>query len=337
LLTFGLAEATFNSSGARFRIRLLYKSHVSNTLNNQRQAESFYACLFCVQAGATTREGDATVFTSSDDLLLHLARHPQPLPVVPGITVVYDRTMEASDPRANDFDLHLPNPPLPTPQPELVLKTAVATSTKEHRQKYGQKKLPRPERFGGELLEFLEGARIVGVTFPEKWSGKWCLGWHDGKAGAFPAKAAEVEPPRQSEIPMESSSSGMSVTARWKWHPNMDVDGGRGSVWMEFDKGDVISNVRCKFPPGEDGDLFAGLTTDAGLYADHWCWSGTHVKTKKTGVFPQSHVLLDTLRQELSSKNGKKSKGLFSSRRPPSSSNNSSLSGGQSGRVSALA
>jgi hypothetical protein len=72
-----------------------------------------------------------------------------------------------------------------------------------------------------------------------------------------------------------------------------------------------------------------------GLYADHWCWAGKHAKTNKTGVFPQSHVLLDTLRQDLTAKGAKKSKGIFG-KRPPSSSNNSSLSGGHSGRISAM-
>jgi hypothetical protein len=156
------AEATFHQSGARFRIRLLYKSHVCIAQSNQRQAESFYACLFCVQSGSTVREGDATVFTSSDDLLLHLARHPQPLPVVPGVTVLYDNDNHSNssnnnndnlpnpDPRANnDFDLHLPNPPLPIAPPDLLPKTAVATATREHRQRYGAKTLPRPDRYGG--------------------------------------------------------------------------------------------------------------------------------------------------------------------------------------------
>jgi hypothetical protein len=76
-----------------------------------------------------------------------------------------------------------------------------------------------------------------------------------------------------------------------------------------------------------------------GLYADRWCWSGTNTKTGRTGVFPQTHVLLETLRQEASAKDkGKKAgRGLFGSRRPPTgTSSGSSISGGVSGRVSAM-
>ncbi len=73
----------------------------------QRGPEACYACLFCVQAGTTVRDGDATVFRSADDLILHLARHPQPLPVLAGVTVLYGE-IAADHPHARDFDLHLP-------------------------------------------------------------------------------------------------------------------------------------------------------------------------------------------------------------------------------------
>lgn len=222
-------------------MRFLYKSHISNAASNQRMAESLYGCLFCLQTSSTVREGDATVFTSSDALLLHLVRHPQPLPPVPGITVLYGQ-VAATDPHAEDFDLHFPNPPLPTPVPPTVGKSAVATAVKDFYQRHGAKKLERPRGYGGDLLQFLTGARIVGITFPEGWDGKWCMGWHDGRSGVFPAKMVEIEPPRQSEIPMESTSSGMSVSARWKWKPKRE---GEGEVWLDFEKGETISNVRC--------------------------------------------------------------------------------------------
>ncbi|CAK7213129.1 hypothetical protein SBRCBS47491_001697 [Sporothrix bragantina] len=353
-------EATFTKAGgARFRLRLLYKSHICNTINSQRQAESHYACIFCVHSGATVREGDATVFTTPDHLLLHLARHPQPLPIVPGVTVVYGNERGANgtagggnsssgmssvststDPiDANDFDLHLVNPPLPTPVPPTVGQAAVATAFREHIHRYGGKKLARPPNYGGDMLHFLTGARIVGIMFPEKWEGKWCMGWHDGFVGAFPAKFVQIEPPRQNEIPMASSDSGMSVTARWKWKPNerreksKEKDGGKtkksgdssssmmtgddaASVWLSFEKGETISNVKC-------------------LYADHWCWAGTNSKGR-FGVFPQSHIITKTLQQETLAplrpvKTGWSTKGLFkggggSARRPPSSSAASSMS-----------
>ena len=41
------AEATFSSHGARFRLRLLYKSHLSVGNVAKRDAHAHYACLFC--------------------------------------------------------------------------------------------------------------------------------------------------------------------------------------------------------------------------------------------------------------------------------------------------
>lgn len=243
-------------------------------------------------------------------------------------------TASSSDPDANDFDLHLVNPPLPTPVPPTVGQAAVATAAREHLQRYGAKKLVRPPNYGGDMLHFLSGARIVGLMFPEKWEGKWCMGWHDGFVGAFPAKAVQIEPPRQNEMPMASSDSGMSVTARWKWKPNEKegkdgkpkksgdsgssvLNAGEESLWLSFEKGETISNVKC-------------------LYADHWCWAGTNSKGR-FGVFPQSHILTKTLQQETlaplrSTKTGWSTKSIFKggsgggSRRPPSSSAASSMS-----------
>lgn len=341
-----VADATFTKAGgARFRLRLLYKSHIATAIASQRQAESHYACIFCVHSGATVREGDATVFTTPDHLLLHLARHPQPLPIVPGVTVLYGTeyqsaaassisTASSSDPDANDFDLHLVNPPLPTPVPPTVGQAPVATATREHLQRYGAKKMARPPGFTGDMLHFLAGARIVGVMYPEKWEGKWCMGWHDGFVGAFSAKAVQIEPPRHNEMPMASSDSGMSVTTRWKWKPH-DKEGkdgkpkksgdsgssvlnaGEESLWLSFEKGETISNVKC-------------------LYADHWCWAGTNSKGR-FGVFPQSHIITKTLQQETlaplrPTKTGWSTKSIFkgnggsgNSKRPQSSSASSSM------------
>ncbi|CAK7270766.1 hypothetical protein SEPCBS119000_004254 [Sporothrix epigloea] len=349
-------EATFTkANGVRFRLRLLYKSHIGNNTSSQRQPESHYACVFCVHSGASAREGDATVFTTPEHLLLHIARHPQPLPVVPGITVLYGSQPGSSGltsgghlssamssvstgsntADANDFDLHLVNPPLPTPVPPAISQSAVATASCEHVQRYGGKKLARPPHYGGDMLHFLAGARIVSVMFPEQWEGKWCMGWHDGFVGAFPAKCVQVEPPRQNEIPMASSDSGMSVTARWKWKPGegrqeatekktgrtskfkSQAESEAASVWLSFEKGETIFNVRC-------------------LYADHWCWAGTNSKGR-FGVFPQSHIITRTLQQEMLApsrpvKSSWSTRSLFrgtsgsGSCRPPSSSAVSSTS-----------
>jgi hypothetical protein len=237
------AKGTITKHGVRYRNRLLFKSHIDGEVTARLQAQdNYFACLFCVQTGSTVREGDATVFKTGDDLVRHLSRHPQPLPAVPGMTVLYG-AIEAGHVHANDFDLHFPDPPQPAPVPENVAKLAVARSTKEHIQWYGFKRIKKPSGYDGEMLEFFVGARIVGVTYPEKWEGKWCLGRHDGKFGAFPSKYIQLRPPPQSNIPFDRTS-GMSVTAKWKWMP--DTTTAEGFVWLEFDKGEVISDVRGK-------------------------------------------------------------------------------------------
>lgn len=168
-------RATFpRAGGVLFRLRLLYKSH----LVAQRPSEAFYGCLFCAQDGAVTREGDATVFRASDDLFRHLARHPRPLPEVPGVTVLYGKEVLAADPRVNDFDLWLTEDPQPAPDVDSdVLVLPFATAAKSHVQRYAEKKLARPEGKGPDsLLQFFVGARIVGVEFPRQFAGKWCTG-----------------------------------------------------------------------------------------------------------------------------------------------------------------
>ncbi|GAB1315362.1 hypothetical protein MFIFM68171_05572 [Madurella fahalii] len=288
-----------SDSGARYRLRLLFKSHLREGIS----AEACYACLWCVQAGTTTREGDATVFRSADDLLRHLVRHPQPLPSVHGVSVRYGQLPE-SDP--TDFDLHLPDAPTPVPMPDNVARLATATATRDHYRQPGRGKLDKPPHYDGEMLEFMQGARVVGVMFPEKWGGKWCLGRHDGMFGAFPTKTIEIRPPQESEIP-KGGESGMSVTTRWKWQPPSTGE----TPWLPFAKGEVISNVQS-------------------LYADHWCWSGTNSKGK-TGVFPQSHIDLQTLRGQDSGANKKRGRrGLFgyrsnSTSEPTSKGNRNSI------------
>ncbi|KXX82736.1 Sorbin and SH3 domain-containing protein 1 [Madurella mycetomatis] len=288
-----------SDSGARYRLRLLFKSHLREGIS----AEACYACLWCVQAGTTTREGDATVFRSADDLLRHLARHPQPLPLVDGVSVRYGQLPELD---THDFDLHLPDAPIPVPLPDNVARLATATATRDHYRQPGRGKLDKPPHYDGEMLEFMQGARVVGVMFPEKWGGKWCLGRHDGMFGAFPTKMIEIRPPQESEIP-KGGESGMSVTTRWKWQPPSAGE----TPWLPFAKGEVITNVQS-------------------LYADHWCWSGTNSKGK-TGVFPQSHIDLQTLRGQDSGANKKRSRrGLFgyrsnSTAEPTSKGNRNSI------------
>ncbi|KAK3364527.1 hypothetical protein B0T25DRAFT_514194 [Lasiosphaeria hispida] len=296
------AQATRASpSGAQYRLRLLYKSH----LRNESGADASYACLWCVHTGSTTRESDATVFLTPNDLLRHLAGHTQPLPDVPGVSVRYGPPPADSEP--HDYDLHLAEPPAPALVPDSVAKLAMATASRDHYRRPGRGKLERPAKYSGDMLEFCKGACIVGVVFPEKWEGKWCLGRHDGLFGAFPAKTVEIREPQDAEIPA-GSDSGMSVVTRWKWPPSNTA----GAPWLAFGKGEVISNVQC-------------------LYSDYWCWSGTN-KRGKTGVFPRSHIDLQTLKERGHAESAKQSKGrgLFS-RRPVSSAGIESNSSGSVG------
>ena len=244
------------------------------------------------------REGDATVFATSDALFRHLARHPQPLPAVPDVTVLYGRDCPTA--RRDDFDVHFLEPPAAGSEPDSNSNNnanlPVATATKMHLQRYGEKKLPRPEGLGDrrELLQFFAGATVVGVAFPAAWAGKWATGWHDGRWGAFPAKCVELERPRRrSEMPplslqqQTSASSGggggigavtvtRSVVARWKWEPGKDaVEKG----WLVFDKGETITQVGW-------------------VERSHWCWSGVN-KKGQVGVFPRSHVRWDQVKEEV--------------------------------------
>lgn len=235
-LTPSPAEAVRTSeSGARYRLRLLYKSH----LRQGNSAETHYACLWCMRARLTVREADATVFRSAEDLLRHLARHPQPLPAVTGVSVRYG---QLPDTDSLDFDLHLPESPTPVPMPENVARLATAIAVKDHYRRTGRAKLEKPPKYEADMLEFMEGALITGIIFPEKWLGKWCLGRHDGEFGAFPAKAIELRPPQESEIPV-GGENGLSVTARWKWQPPATP----GAPWLSFNKGEVLLDVQCEY------------------------------------------------------------------------------------------
>ncbi|KAH8769225.1 hypothetical protein F5883DRAFT_418099 [Diaporthe sp. PMI_573] len=279
-----LPRATFpREGGLLFRIRLLYKSH----LGAPRPSEAFYGCLFCAQAGRVVREGDSTVFRGADELLRHVASHPQPLPEVPGLTVLYGKEVLATDPRVNDFDLWLTEPPqhggVPPEVEAEVVKLPVATAVKGHVQRYGEKKLPRPDGKGPDsLLQFFEGSRVIGVEFPGKYAGKWCTGWHDGIWGYFPAKNIELEKPMPGRLDAPPllhgiGGSGVAVVAKWKWDPGAAAKEG----WLGFDKGEKLTNV--------------GWPADAGREA--WCWSGSTSKGK-FGVFPRSHTDESSLRDD---------------------------------------
>ena len=226
-----------------FRLRFLFKSHVPTNLSTMTQL----ACLFCNHDGRTTREGDATVFGSQKSLMEHLARHPQPLPAVEGLKVLYGK-VKPDDLSIFDFDLQFPDPPQPSTiteaESQRLAKLPVAKAIKEHVRKYGERELAGPDGIGEAVLQFYDGSRIIGVEYIEKGDGKWCTGWHNGERGYFPSKIIALEPPSKGEVRLPGmNNDGVTLKARWKFAPKDSSAG-----WLSFGPNDTISNVSCKSP-----------------------------------------------------------------------------------------
>ncbi|KAK8051810.1 hypothetical protein PG993_003195 [Apiospora rasikravindrae] len=267
------------AQGVRYRLRFLYKSHLpSNSAHVTR-----YGCVFCLHERRTPCESDATVFTTPDQLFRHLACHPQPLPEMDDFPVAYGED-PSDDPGLGNFDLVFPNPQAANPLTEAestlfeLLPSAVAVT--DHLVRPGDRQNVGPD--GEKTLQFLEGARILGVEFPEKWGGKQCIGWHDGARGSFPARCISLLPPRKGDVRIPGmNNDGMTVTARWKWAPSDP-----GSGWLTFDKGATIRNVSC--------ELY-----NARLDQGQWCWSGM-TKDGKVGFFPQSHIKPESVKEAVS-------------------------------------
>lgn len=200
-----------------------------------------FGCLFCAQKGQTVYADDATVFETQDQLFKHLSRHPQPLPEIPGVVVLYGQVL-MDDPNVEDYDLLFQNPPVASILPDAasLSKLPSAVAVKSHVKRYGRD-VVNPDGSTEQVLKFLEGARIVGIEFPEKWKGKWCTGWHDGLWGSFPAKLVILEAPAHSPGG-SSNTDGMFVTTRWKWDVKDTAAG-----WLSLDKDETLSNVNCTF------------------------------------------------------------------------------------------
>ncbi|KAI8962943.1 hypothetical protein F5Y11DRAFT_171190 [Daldinia sp. FL1419] len=259
-------SGNFSKAGVLYRVRFLYKSHLVSTSAFTRQ----FGCLFCAEKGQTVYADDATIFTTQDQLFKHLSRHPQPLPEIPGITILYGEVPK-NDPSVEDYDLHFPNPPVASllPDTAVLAKLPSARAVKSHIKRYGRD-LTDPDGNADRVMKFMEGARIVGVEFPEKWKGKWCTGWHDGQWGSFPTKHVMLEAPANPPG-ANTCTDGMFVTTRWKWEVKDTSIG-----WLSFDKDETLSNVSW-------------------LNQDDWCWYGTK-KNGKGGLFPRSHIKMESLR-----------------------------------------
>ncbi|EFY92739.1 hypothetical protein MAC_01375 [Metarhizium acridum CQMa 102] len=260
-------KGNFYKSGINYRLRFLQKSHLAA----KRVDDVLYACVFCVASRRTIDECDSTVFTNTKALFTHLSHHPRPLPEVPGIAVVEGPEMPAH--LRNDFDVWFRNPPEAHPaQLNLSEIAGKATGiTKDHsRRLYGQRLLFDRS----PALELCHGAKITGITWPEKHNGEWIFAWHDGIHASTPADIVKLDAPPSEEIRMVGSSL-VRAKSRWKFvQKDKEKD---KSLWLRFDKNEAITNISYASP-------------------DHWCWSGTNAKGK-WGIFPKVFLEPSTIQE----------------------------------------
>jgi hypothetical protein len=249
------------NSGIRWRQNFISKCHVkAHSID-----EPIYSCIFCVEEHKTVEEHDATVFFTVTALFRHLAKHTQPFPQIAGLTILYG----LQPPEVVDFDLHLtvPEPKFsPYSMHELGSKVATrpsAFATTTNNPKITTSKSRDPD--GNLVLYFATGARIVAITFPDHLGGTWCVGYHDGARGAFPASMITLEMPPRGQVPMNAQST-LVAYAKWDFKPKDAKEGG----WLKFSKGEKISCVGY-------------------VFQDQWCWSGQNAKGK-WGLFPSAFV-----------------------------------------------
>ncbi|KAJ4270274.1 hypothetical protein NW762_001950 [Fusarium torreyae] len=220
------------------------------------------------KAGRTLHASDATVFTSQKSLFAHLARHPRPLPAVPGFTVIEYATIPAQ--YKNDYDIHFKSPVETHPVIEKhadICLMPTATSKEPARRMYGQRLLYDRT----PALEMVQGARVCGISWPPKYLGEWAFGYHDSVFASVPTEILRLDPPPASDIKIDGTSP-VQATARWKFNHKDKIKGD----WLKFEKDEVITNI--SWP-----------------YQEFWCWSGTNAKGK-TGIFPSAFIDIGTLR-----------------------------------------
>lgn len=260
-----LDSGTFKRGGISYRVRFLQKSHIAA----KRVDDVQYGCVFCMQLGHTLDDSDATVFFSPRTLMDHIARHPRPLPDVPGLVVI-DGT-EVPSHLTNDFDVQLSNPPVPHPVIDIrseIVQLPAGVTKEPARRLYGQRLLFDRT----PALELAQGARVTGLTWPAKYNGEWAFGWHDGVHASVPTDILKLDTPGNQHVKIGGTSM-IRARARWRFNPGKD----KGSDWLKFEKNDVIKNISWS-------------------YFDHWCWSGTNTKGK-WGIFPQAFIDTNTLEE----------------------------------------
>ncbi|KAH8802728.1 hypothetical protein F5884DRAFT_480362 [Xylogone sp. PMI_703] len=257
-------DSTFDPAGIymneeiRFRHQFLSKSHVKTKSID----EPLYACVFCVEEKRTIEAHDATVFFTVTQLFQHLSHHSRPVPAVSGLTILYG----SHPPSVVDFDINFMTNNVKTAQycmaaiaPKVASRpSAIAVNT--HRPKPGTRAYRDSDGF-----QFAAGAKIVAITFPEEFDGKWCTGYHDGQRGSFPFTDISLEMPINEDVLMQERSNLVAV-AKWEFKQEKTKEGG----WLSFKKGDTITNIGY-------------------IFQDQWCWSGKNSKGK-WGVFPSAFV-----------------------------------------------
>ncbi|KAK3352973.1 hypothetical protein B0T25DRAFT_453373 [Lasiosphaeria hispida] len=270
------SDSNYKTAGVGFRLRFLSKSH----LPARRVDDQLYSCLFCIQAGQTVDESDATVFFSQKQLFTHLSRHPRPLPPVPGLTVIDGPVVPPA--YQNNYDLHFASPPARGPTADLTAQLALLPTavTSDTIRQGPQGMRAAPDR--APVLQFAPGAKIVGIEFPPSYGGEWAMGWADGVRAAFPLDAVRLRAPREggvvARMQAASGSSARTAVARWKRNPKeapKETLGSREALvaegqWLKFGKGESVTGI--SFP-----------------YHEYWCWAGYNAKGK-WGIFPQAFL-----------------------------------------------
>ncbi|EHK22229.1 uncharacterized protein TRIVIDRAFT_149603 [Trichoderma virens Gv29-8] len=281
----GKPEGNYTKNGVGYRLRFLQKSH----LHAKRVDDIMYACVFCIHTSRTLDQSDATVFTSTAALFTHLARHPRPLPDVPGIAVVDQE--EVPPHLANDYDLLFVNPPEPHPVQDKAAEIAhlpTAHAKTDARRLFGQRLLPDRT----PALELITGAKITGLTWPARYAGEWAFGWHDGVHASVPMEVIKLDRPPFNLI-KRNNTSRIRAKAKWRFAPKE-----KNEDWLKFEKDEIITNITWSYP-------------------EYWCWAGTNSKGK-WGVFPQAFLDSNSL-QEITSTIGSDRASILSNEKNKSS------------------
>lgn len=175
---------------------------------------------------------------------------------------------------ANNYDLHFREQPRPSNLTHMTRElTAFPTAITLQTHRASQSSAMKKPSDGGDALFFAAGARIIGIEFPEKYEGQWCVGWADHQHGLISTDAIRFDPP-QGDSSRDQGSSKLQAVACWKFVLK-DSKEAKSGEWLPFNKGEVLTNIGWS-------------------HQDHWCWSGTNSKGR-FGLFPRSFIEPGTL------------------------------------------